>query len=132
MTAEYYASKGSQKFGTEIIYADAGGTTDKTWMSFSHDLSLPNPTSVDDPLTDDARSLQLFLHHRAPVEGEGLVGIDDLNVISWQPDVFNLSQGQSFSTPHGLDFLKINGNPGEYTLTATAEHILPNFIRIFA
>ena len=132
LTAQYYASKGSQRFGTEIIYADAGGTTDETWMSFSHDLSLPNPTSVDDPLTDDARSLQLFLHHRAPVEGEGLVGIDDLNVISWQPDIFDLSKGQSFSTPHGLDFLKINGNPGEYTLTATAEHILPDFIRTFA
>lgn len=125
ITAEYYASQGAQQFGGELVHYSPGGSTDNSWQSFAHDLNWPKSKTGDNPLTDEARSLRLFVNHQATAEESGLVGIDDVKILSWQEDSLNLSQGQSFPTPHHLDFLKIEGAPGDYTLNAIAKEFLP-------
>ena len=124
ITAEYYASQGNKQFGREVVHYSPGGTTADRWQSFARDLDWPEEKTGNNPLTDEARSLRLFVNHQA-AEESGLVGIDDVKVLSWQDDSLDLSQGQSFSTPHNLDFLEIEGAPGDYTLNAIAKEFLP-------
>jgi hypothetical protein len=114
---EYRASEGDVSFGEVRAISTVPG---EEWAVHWADLDMPADT--DDPLDREAnpRAVKLQLRTLPPNRGRGWVSVDDVALISWQ-DGQDLSAGFAIESPHPYDFLRVEGEPGTYALTLSAE-----------
>lgn len=103
-------------FGNEIVVNRSGGSFG--WEKIEHAISMPKDTVFsNDPaiyLAQNARAMKFFIKMKAPREGYSDLYIDDLAIISWETEYLN--KEIIVSTPHAMDFLKVQTDPGTYTL----------------
>lgn len=109
--ARYYASAGELEFGKELVSQYAAGSYD--WQTVFVDLNMPEESVLVEPEGQtlgevNARALRLFLRHSPPEEGDGVVALDNVAVISWED---SFVQDSELVTPHAKDFLRIKGAP---------------------
>ncbi len=114
---EYRASEGELSFGEVRAISTVPG---ESWARYWADLDMPDDT--DDPLDRESnpRAVKVQLRTLPPNRGQGWVAVDDVALISWQ-DAQDLSTGFAIETPHPYDYLRIQGTPGTYALTLSAE-----------
>lgn len=126
VVARYVSSEDSNVIGgDEVAFTHAGG--DFAWRAFAAPLNMPADTTTDPVLspTVNARAVRIFLHHRPPTVGAGMVSFDDLAVVGWE-QLLDSSAGAALTTPHALDFLRIRGPVGTYQFTLTLERYRPS------
>ncbi len=116
LETELYASVGSREFGRKEVWQHAGGDFD--WTFFSANLELPVDEPGTDPLTDNPHALRFFYFHEPPSDGQGIVRLDDLAIVSWRPSV-TASDGLTLTSPNPIDFLRISGPEGKVELQLT-------------
>ncbi|MBW2257557.1 MAG: CapA family protein, partial [Deltaproteobacteria bacterium] len=117
----YMASLGDAVLGGEFAYTHPGGTFG--WQAFAADLSMPDDVVEDDDYLNP-RAARLYLRHRPPATGSGVVHWDDLAMISWE-ETLDLAGGAALQTPHVRDFLRVEAAPGSYTLDLTLRRYRP-------
>ena len=114
---EYRASEGEAEFGEQTAVSVVPG---EQWAAYWADLDMPQDT--DDAFDREAnpRAVKLQLRTLPPNRGQGWVSVDDVALISWQ-DAQDLSAGMAIEAPHPYDYLRVEGEPGTYALTLSAE-----------
>jgi hypothetical protein len=127
----YHASFGEKDFGSEEPARLAGGTY--PYRPILEDLAMPpdlpefprDPQDPYDPVlrTENPRSFRVFFHHAAPERGAGIFRVDDVAVITWQHPIE--LDGTELVTPHVHDFVRIEGEPGDYTLGVKLRRRVP-------
>ncbi len=117
LEVEYRASEGDLEFGEQTAVSVVPG---EEWAVYWADLDMPADTA--DPLDREAnpRALKVQLRTRPPNRGQGWVSVDDVALISWQ-EAQDLSEGFAITAPHPYDYLRVEGEPGTYALTLSAE-----------
>lgn len=130
----YHASFGEKDFGSEEPARFDGGSY--PYRAIVADLAMPPdlpeyPRDPDDPYdpllrTENPRSFRVFFHHAAPERGAGVFRVDDVAVVTWR-DAIDLS-GAELATPHVHDFVRVEGDPGDYTLSVTLSRRVPSVI----
>lgn len=116
LEATIRASEGEREFGEQVPIR---ALPDDQWRMHWSDLAMPPDTDDVTDRENNPRALQLQVRARPPEEGEGVVAVDEVAVISWQ-EASGLTAGLSVGTPHPWDFLRLRGAAGTYTLTLTA------------
>jgi poly-gamma-glutamate capsule biosynthesis protein CapA/YwtB (metallophosphatase superfamily) len=108
-------------FGEQDALRHPGGTFD--WTLVATDLRFPAGPARPD-LYNAPWALNLSLRAAPPARGQGLSALDDLAVVAWERD----GEGATLrlDTPHARDFVRVEANPGAYTLRVTfREHRVP-------
>lgn len=128
----YHASFGEKDFGSEQPARLAAGTY--AYRPILEDLAMPadlpefprDPEDPYDPLlrTENPRSFRVFFHHAAPERGAGVFRVDDVAVITWQHAIE--LDGTELVTPHVHDFVRIEGDSGDYTLSIKLRRRVPS------
>jgi NAD(P)H-hydrate repair Nnr-like enzyme with NAD(P)H-hydrate dehydratase domain len=52
----------------------------------------------------------LFFRHSPPKEGDGVVALDNIAIVSWEE---TFEQETELVTPHAKDFLRLTGEAGQ-------------------
>ncbi|MFM2163128.1 MAG: capsule synthesis protein CapA [Pseudomonadota bacterium] len=116
--ASWESSYGDAVFGRETLLDGPGGTFG--WTPFVRYVHLPAERfDVLDPEAENARAVRLFLHMDPPTEAPGRVRFDDLAVVGWELGPFEPSAAFGVPNRHGLQFLRVSGDPGGATLRLT-------------
>lgn len=122
VVVRYYASAGDGLFGEEAAIEHPGGSFG--WTPYAVDLSMPpDDPAVEDPATNP-RALRLFVRQAPPAEGDGLAVFDDFAVVSWEEEI-TLDEPVALATPHGRDFVRVEGPPGTYRVTLGLQRFVP-------
>lgn len=131
----YLASIGDEDFGVELPVELPTGTF--PWTRYTHDLAMPAddpayPRDPADPFNPElrihnARAIKLRFHHGAPLDGEGIVRLDDVALVSWLAPV-DLGTGAHWTVPHPRDFVRIEGTPGEHQLHLELARLVPRAV----
>ena len=121
IAARYYASEGDATFGEEDVVTGYDGTFD--WQQVTQTMTMPPDDVSGDPLLNP-RAVRLFLYQEPPSAGTGYVYFDDLAIIGWEK-LFDIYGSELLQTPHGADFLRVSGQPGEVSLTLTLRSYTP-------
>jgi hypothetical protein len=127
----YHASFGEKDFGSEEPARLSGGSY--PYRAILADLAMPadlpefprNPEDPYDPVlrTENPRSFRVFFHHAAPERGAGVFRVDDVAVITWQYAIE--LDGTELVTPNVHDFVRVEGEPGDYTLSVKLRRRVP-------
>ncbi len=115
----YYASAGDAEFGEERVWEGGSGSWD--WEPAIADLHVP---STGEDARTDARALRISIEQSPPKRGQALFRIDDVAVVSWQESI-ELDGSEELSVPHGRDFLRFEGPPGEFVAKITVKWLSP-------
>lgn len=112
--SRYTSSKDANFYGEEVLFSKNGGTFD--WMKITTDMNMPKDESSEKKNPSiNARATRVFVRHSPPSQGAGILMVDEMAVISWEPsDLGSEVISNTLKGPHPLDFLKIHGEPGEY------------------
>jgi poly-gamma-glutamate capsule biosynthesis protein CapA/YwtB (metallophosphatase superfamily) len=120
--ATWDASEGDAEFGREVLWRRDEGTYG--WTPFAADIHLPADATADvDPKTGSARATRVFLHHEPPFTGRGRVLFDDLAVVAWELGPWAPQAALPVPPRHGLDFVRVEGPPGEVVLQVTVSRV---------
>jgi poly-gamma-glutamate capsule biosynthesis protein CapA/YwtB (metallophosphatase superfamily) len=120
--ASWEASEGDAEFGREILWTHDEGTYG--WTPFAADVHLPEDASPDvDPKTGSARATRIFLHHEPPFTDRGRAMFDDLAVVAWELGPWAPQAALPVPSRHGLDFVRVEGAPGEVVLRVTVSWV---------
>jgi hypothetical protein len=127
----YHASFGEKDFGSEEPARLSGGSY--PYRPILEDLAMPadlpefprNPEDPYDPVlrTENPRSFRVFFHHAAPERGAGVFRVDDVAVITWQHAIE--LDGTELVTPNVHDFVRVEGEPGDHTLSVKLRRLVP-------
>jgi len=112
----YLASEGDREFGEDQLALHRGGSFD--WEMFRADLSIPDDEAdVEDP-ENNARAVRIIFHQSPPKRGRAFAAIDDIALVNWFAEE-DLSAGFVLDAPHAMDFVRVEGQPGEVVLDVT-------------
>lgn len=123
IVSRFHASVDELTFGEEESLQHPGGSFD--WRPLFADINMP-ADSTDDitDVTNNPRSIRLFIRHSPPNKNSALAIFDELAVINWEEQL-TLEQETNLVTPHARDFLRIEGTPGDYQLSLTFRQYQP-------
>ena len=108
--ARVYYYRDDETFNvSETLPILSGGTAD--WLPFARDLSPPLGAG-------ESAWARLVIAYGEPMTTGGRVALDELALLSWE-ELGDLDAGIALATPHGRDFLRIEGIPGDYQLSLT-------------
>ena len=124
--SQYYASIGELEFGSSLLISQDGGTFE--WEQFDQTIPLPaDGVSSNEPtvyLSQNARSLKLYIRMLDTQKGSSHLYVDDLAVINWEEAYIN-KKSIKLSTPHAREFLKLKGRSGSYRLKLEFKKYIP-------
>jgi poly-gamma-glutamate capsule biosynthesis protein CapA/YwtB (metallophosphatase superfamily) len=107
VTVEFKRSSGST-ISTTTRTPKTGGSWD--WQAFTINLTVPNNTA----------KVELTYYQSPPKQGEGLVFLDDLELLEWDTPTLNVNaSGVSILTPNGWDAVRCSAAGANLGLTLT-------------
>ena len=103
---EHLAGEKDKSFGEHFVWEHDGGDLD--WTPFAADITMPAGDGTDDAETNPW-AVQLRLFHYPMDRRDGMAIWDDLAVVNWVTEALELAEGFDVDTPHGADFLRVEG-----------------------
>ncbi|MDH5552090.1 MAG: CapA family protein [Nitrosomonas sp.] len=123
IVSRFHASIDELTFGEEVSLQHPGGSFD--WQPLFADINMPDDSTEDiTDVTNNPRSIQLFISQSPPNKNSALAIFDELAVINWEEQL-TLEQETNLVTPHARDFLRVEGTPGDYQLSLTLRQYQP-------
>ena len=127
VTTRFFASEGDGEFGDELLVHEEGGSF--PWRVFSGNINMPADLGELFDMEANPRALRLFFHLWRPDLGSGVLAVDGVAVISWEPAITEaeVRAGHVLQAPNPLEFVRIKGPPGEHELVVTFESQAPRY-----
>jgi poly-gamma-glutamate capsule biosynthesis protein CapA/YwtB (metallophosphatase superfamily) len=111
----YSASELDREFGEQDFVVGSGTFG---WTRIVRDLTMPpdqDHSFIQDPKTDNARSVVLTIRHAAPQVGTGIARYDDFALVNWEKPL-SVSEVTRFHYPNLREFIRVRGAPGIYKI----------------